>query len=158
MAKEIEQVQTDDLMEVLKQEGFTVAAVADVGLVKDFDLTDKADLINRPFVIVEVMWKQSFEYGSDYVVCRCLDANRNRFVFADGSTGIAAKFMELLENYKHLAEPIRDDPEFDGGKRYHIAIPVLGGLSENKYMTRIKNAKGEYQMTQATTYRLNLKG
>ena len=157
MAKsnEVQAFDPSALMERLRAEGFSPDVLIDPSEIADFQLTDKEELVNKPFVIVQVLAKKSLEFGSDYVVCRCLDSQGNRIVFADGSAGISATLLELLVKYDHLKKPLTDDDE--GGFLYNVAIPVAKGLSKNTYMTRVLNERtGEKEAKAATTYRLNV--
>lgn len=157
MAKsDVEPTVVDALMERLRQEGFSPDVFIDPSEIQEFQLTDKEELVNRPFVIVQVLVKASMEFSGSYVVCRCLDANGERIVFADGSSGIAATLQELLTKYEQFRKPIRDDDD-EPGYLYDVAIPVTKGLSKHTYMTKITNPQtGEKEVKSATTFRLNV--
>ena len=155
-SKEVETTAVDALMERLRQEGFQVDDFLDPELIKDFTLVDKEELVNIPFVIVEVLVKDSLEYNGKYVVCRALTADGTRIVFADGSAGIAETLMEVLTNFDHIRKPIRDDDD-EPGYSYKIAIPVQKGLTKNTYPAKVVNPKtGEKEVKTVTTYRLNV--
>lgn len=160
MPKEIQQFEPDNLLATLRDMGYQVEAVADTSTAVDFELTDKDDLVNHPFVIVEVLVKDSLQYSNEYVVCRCVDRDGLKYVFADGSYGICAQVMEMMTNHENVRRPI--SPMDDGigwsGWKYPVAILVSKGLSKNEYDTKVMNKlTGELEIVHGTTYRLEFK-
>lgn len=144
------------ILEALRQEGFEVGAVANVDELQDFRLVEKEELVHVPFIIVEVLEKNSEEFGGAYVVCRCLVVpTRERVVFSDGSTGVASQVAGLiLGKYAHLRKAI-DDEDGERGFVTKLAIPVPGGLKASTYTAKVTDAKtGEKVAKRATTYYL----
>lgn len=159
MAKAVEPFDESNLLATLQGMGYSVEAVADTSDLKDFELTDKDDLINYPFVIVEVLAKDSLQYKNEYVVCRAVDRDGNKIVFADGSYGICAQVLELMVKHENVRKPINSDDETGwSGWKYPVAIPVMKGLAKNEYDTKILNKQtGEVELVHGVTYRLQFK-
>lgn len=159
MAKDIQPFDESQLLEQLRGMGYEVDAVVDTSVLKDFELTDKNDLVNYPFVIIEVLVKESLKFKGDYVVCRCVDRDGNKIVFADGSTGIKDQIVELLTNYESIRTPINpNDGVGWSGFKYKVAIPVMKGLSKHDYDTKMMNEQtGEVDIVAGETFRLQFK-
>lgn len=71
-----------------------------VGVVETetYEITDKAELVNVPFIITEWKYGKEMKYGeTPWVVCEGITKDDKRFLFTDGSTGIAQQLVDILE-------------------------------------------------------------
>jgi hypothetical protein len=155
MAKETVPATVDDVtLALLREYGVDVEVVIDPSELVDYELVEKDELVNVPFIIVEVLEKYSEEFGGMYAVVRGITYEGQRVVFADGSSGIASQLFQVIEHHNEFRRPIDDDGE--KGYSTKIGIPVPGGLKKNQYMTKVVNEKtGEKEAKSATTYRLS---
>lgn len=81
-----------DLIAYFARLGVDVAS-ADDGIIS-IDVVDKETLIGKPFVMEEWRINASGKFGT-FVSVVAMDDNGKRFVFNDGSTGVAVQLAEL---------------------------------------------------------------
>jgi hypothetical protein len=111
-----------------------------------YEVISKDDLIDVPFLIVDIRVNPNGEFGEFVSVCGLLeDPERRPFVINDGSTGLAEQAKGLV----------------NGGRR--AGILVKGGLRKSEYMYQatdldgnpMKDEKGkDVKPIPATTYYL----
>lgn len=119
--------------------GFS-AADNDADGVKSLDIiTDKDQLINVPFLIVEWRFHNSTKFEGEFCSLEIMDKDGNRAIVNDGSTGICKQLRELSA---HRVENEHAAP--------NALRMVAGGLSRSDYET--EDAAGK--TIQASTYYL----
>jgi hypothetical protein len=90
-----------------------------------YQVTDKADLVGVPFMIVDIRVNPKGEFGEFVSVCGLVeDPDKRPFVINDGSTGLAEQAKGLVA---------------DGRK---AGILVRGGLRVSEYMYEEKDFDG----------------
>jgi hypothetical protein len=129
---------------------------APVEIMSGRDLTDKADLIDTPFLIIGVQFEQSVR---DYMICYvyALDAHGTEFVFSDTSTtGIRFQIEQFLTNAGR--------PEaLTSGEFEPMRVAVMKGLRVSEFDAQVQvpgkaGGPGRTVTKQAKTYYLTTSG
>lgn len=101
-------------------------------------LIEKDTLVGVPFLVLDVKFRlSSFDDDGFYATVRGIDKNNRKFVFADGSVGIAQQLAFLADKFN---------------QRGGFFIP--NGLDRSEYETT-KIIDGKEKKIQATTFYLN---
>jgi hypothetical protein len=109
-------------------------------------IADKDTLLKTPLVLLGWQFRQSKEYGSEFVTAYVMTKTGERGILVDGSTGICRQLREITDTRIGRGMP---------NAQQGLSAP--GGLRRSDYETEItKVVKGEQitETIQATTYYL----
>lgn len=87
----------DDALAILAAHGVTPVDAAEI-LADEWVATAKDDLINRPFIVVDV--KTSWGDFGPFTTCCIVDRDGKKMRFSDGSTGIYEQLKKLNAQYQ----------------------------------------------------------
>lgn len=115
---------------------------SDVEILDGLDLLDKAELLDRPFMI-ESVWFESGQRNVEYVYVQGQFENGDGFTFNDSSSGV----YKQLESYLNSKE---SKPEI--GQVVPVRLVIPRGLRVSEYMVqddrgREKKSKTYYLTT-----------
>lgn len=111
-----------------------------------FDLVDKKELLDVPFLITSVQFSTN-ERKIEYVYIDALRADGSAFQFNDSSSGVRAQLVRYLESVDQGAVIETGDP-------YDVRIACMKGLRFSEY--EVKDERGRAKT--ARTYYLTQSG
>lgn len=126
----------------------TVTAWADADAIEGADLTEKAELVGKPFLISGVWFRTNKETGVEYVTMEAEFENGETFEFQDasGRSGIKQQITEYLTKVGKF-------PKSDG-EIVDIRLVIPRGLRKSTYT--VKDERGRDR--EATTFYLTTSG
>lgn len=112
----------------------------------DWELTDKDDLVDLPFVIVEWEHKPSQQFGGMYAIVRAvIPESGAKVVFADGGSGVASQLLKTSTERRDKGLP---------SNTWQHGLNVKHGLTRSDYDAHTSNVTGEV-VPAGTTYYLS---
>jgi hypothetical protein len=116
---------------ILNDAGIGIVDISDYG--DGFKIVDKADLVKKDFIVLDSQFKDG-DMG-EYVIITGMTRDNQKFVFADGSTGIKDQMKELHEKGRTKGiyvegGLVRSDYEYedDKGKKIPATTFYFNGM------------------------------